>query len=78
MSTNPQWKTFQPPDTMNQDSAIIDFKSVTANGKFLQKQTIHTHVFIRVVKKATTTTKKSNTILEDTWNVAFIQNWIYT
>nr|XP_022919835.1 cold shock domain-containing protein E1 [Onthophagus taurus] len=33
MSTNPQWKTFQPPDTMNQDSAIIDFKTMTSNGK---------------------------------------------
>ncbi|KAF2881106.1 hypothetical protein ILUMI_25072 [Ignelater luminosus] len=27
MSTNPQWKTFQPPDVMHQDSAILDFKS---------------------------------------------------
>ncbi|CAH0547495.1 unnamed protein product [Brassicogethes aeneus] len=34
MSTNPQWKTFQPPpDTMNQDSNIMDFKSLTTNGK---------------------------------------------
>ncbi|XP_044257145.1 cold shock domain-containing protein E1 [Tribolium madens] len=33
MSTNPQWKSFQPPDTMNQDSAIIDFKPMTSNGK---------------------------------------------
>jgi hypothetical protein len=32
MSTNPQWKSFQPPDTMNQDSAIIDFKPMTSNG----------------------------------------------
>ncbi|RZC42843.1 cold shock domain-containing protein E1 [Asbolus verrucosus] len=36
MSTNPQWKSFQPPDTMNQDSAIIDFKPMTSNGKASQ------------------------------------------
>lgn len=37
MSTNPQWKTFQPPpDTMNQDNTIIDFKSMTSNGKSSQ------------------------------------------
>ncbi|XP_060521185.1 cold shock domain-containing protein E1 [Cylas formicarius] len=36
MSSNPQWKTFQPPpDTMNQDP-IIDFKSLTSNGKSSQ------------------------------------------
>ncbi|KAJ8922361.1 hypothetical protein NQ315_004304 [Exocentrus adspersus] len=34
MSTNPQWKTFQPPpDTLNQDSNIMDFKPMTSNGK---------------------------------------------
>ncbi|GJQ87988.1 Unr [Trypoxylus dichotomus] len=33
MSTNPQWKSFQPPDTMNQDSAILDFKTMTSNAK---------------------------------------------
>lgn len=32
MSTNPQWKNFQSPDPM-QDASIIDFKSVTTNGK---------------------------------------------
>ncbi|KAJ3661105.1 hypothetical protein Zmor_005521 [Zophobas morio] len=36
MSTNPQWKSFQPPDTMSQDSAIIDFKPMTSNGKSSQ------------------------------------------
>lgn len=36
MSTNPQWKTFQPPDVMHQDSAILDFKSMTTNGKSTQ------------------------------------------
>ena len=35
MSNNPQWKSFQPPEAMNQDSSIIDYnKSVTNNGKF--------------------------------------------
>lgn len=34
MSTNPQWKTFQPPDVMHQDSAILDFKNMTTNGEF--------------------------------------------
>ncbi|XP_018569827.1 cold shock domain-containing protein E1 [Anoplophora glabripennis] len=34
MSTNPQWKTFQPPpDTLNQDSNIMDFKPMTSTGK---------------------------------------------
>nr|WFQ96467.1 cold shock domain-containing protein E1 [Trogoderma granarium] len=37
MSTNPQWKPFQPPDTMNQDSAIIDFKPMTSNVDILGK-----------------------------------------
>lgn len=33
MSNNPQWKTFQPPpDSLNQDP-IIDFKTMTSNGK---------------------------------------------
>lgn len=40
MSTNPQWKSFQPPDTMNQDSAIIDFKSLTSNGKLNRQKKI--------------------------------------
>lgn len=43
MSTNPQWKTFQPPDLM-QDSAILDFKNMTSNGKrsfiFLKKNNV--------------------------------------
>lgn len=35
MSSNPQWKSFQPPASMNQDSTILDFKSMTvpSNGK---------------------------------------------
>ncbi|CAG9839305.1 unnamed protein product [Diabrotica balteata] len=34
MSTNPQWKTFQPPpDTLTQDTSIMDFKSMTSTGK---------------------------------------------
>lgn len=35
MSSNPQWKSFQPPPSMNQDSTILDFKSMTvpSNGK---------------------------------------------
>ncbi|XP_018335937.1 cold shock domain-containing protein E1 isoform X2 [Agrilus planipennis] len=36
MSTNPQWKSFQPPDILHQDSAILDFKSMTSNGKSSQ------------------------------------------
>lgn len=36
MSSNPQWKTFQPPDTMNQDSAILDFKPMVNSGKSTQ------------------------------------------
>lgn len=33
MSSNPQWKPFQPPCTMNQDPAILDFKSMTVPSK---------------------------------------------
>ncbi|XP_023030354.1 cold shock domain-containing Unr isoform X2 [Leptinotarsa decemlineata] len=31
MSTNPQWKSFQPPPDTNQDSSILDFKPMTSN-----------------------------------------------
>ncbi|CAG9855914.1 unnamed protein product [Phyllotreta striolata] len=34
MSTNPQWKTFQPPpDTLTQDPSIMDFKPMASSGK---------------------------------------------
>lgn len=36
MSGNPQWKNFQPPDIMNQDSAILDLKSLGNTGKSSQ------------------------------------------
>ncbi|KAK9877877.1 hypothetical protein WA026_020103 [Henosepilachna vigintioctopunctata] len=38
MSGNPQWKTFQPPDTdtMNQDANILDLKTLGNNGKSSQ------------------------------------------
>lgn len=38
MSSNPQWKSFQPPSSMNQESTILDFKSMTvpSNGKSSQ------------------------------------------
>lgn len=37
MSSNPQWKTFQPPSSMNQESTILDFKPMsTSNGKASQ------------------------------------------
>lgn len=34
MSTNPQWKTFQPPpETLTQDPSIMDFKPMASSGK---------------------------------------------
>ncbi|XP_057655391.1 cold shock domain-containing protein E1 isoform X1 [Diorhabda carinulata] len=34
MSTNPQWKNFQPPpDTITQDTSIMDFKPMASTGK---------------------------------------------
>nr|CAI5834801.1 unnamed protein product [Callosobruchus analis] len=39
MSTNPQWKSFQPPpDNINQDASIMEFKSLTSNGKTPSQQ----------------------------------------
>ncbi|KAJ8939113.1 hypothetical protein NQ318_005933 [Aromia moschata] len=44
MSTNPQWKTFQPPpDTLNQDSSIMDFKPMTSNVNIHDDDKVNRH-----------------------------------
>lgn len=36
MSNNPQWKSFQSPSSMSQEATILDFKSISNNGKSSQ------------------------------------------
>lgn len=60
-SGNPQWKNFQPSDIMNQDSSILDLKSMGNTGEFYapnlpifkKQQELHfriIHFFLRLIE----------------------------